>query len=614
MSLPDAADVGYNGAVHSPASPILASARYRAVRKLGEGGMGAVFEVEDRELGGRCALKLMRASGDDGALLRFKREFRAVAQIHHPNLVRLYELSSDDQHWFYTMELVDGVDLQTALTRASAPPADLARPTEEVAFESLDAITTDAPATTPAPADPPPASGADPTAAERNATLPMTRCDISRLGRLLPQLLDALACLHRHGLVHRDLKPENILVDRCDRLRILDFGIVQELAGLRVTGAGNLLGTLAYMSPEQCNEGEVTAASDLYSLGCVLFQLLTGQPPFGRGSLKVALDHQLTEAPLVSSRVDGVPDAYVTLCRDLLAKDPLARPSIDDVRRRLELPADLARHEPTPLTFIGRERERAFLTTRLEAASQGQVGLVFLEGASGVGKSALARTMGERARTLGFSLFRGRCYERESVPFRAFDQVMDEVALHLRALSDERLRMLAPLIERVSWLFPALASFVSDEASRGRELATPPRDPAARPAAKLHLAMASLEVLIAELAEATPLMIVVDDLQWTDDESVAILEALLRTDARLLLFALHRPVAPDERHPLARFFARHATHPALSRLTLDPMSVAELATMVHHHAAGAISAQAAPTLVPRARALPPAPQALRRRP
>lgn len=561
--------------------------------------MGTVYEVEDLELGGRCALKVMRNVADHSALLRFKREFRSVAQIHHPNLLRLFELSAVGDAWFYTMELVDGVDLLTALHRARIE----GKGTEPARRHAGDTVeqpgrehATDTRASD--------AQAADGEGGEPAAALPPTPCDLERLARLLPQLLDALEWLHEHGLVHRDLKPENILVDRHDRLRVLDFGIVQELAAYRVTGAGNVIGTIAYMSPEQCADEEVTAASDLYSLGCLLFQLLTGEPPFGRGSLRVAVDHQVTEPPQVSSRVSGVPARYDALCNDLLAKDPAARPTIADVRRRLGLvTAPLVAAQPkraVEATFVGRRHERAVLDRCLATALEGRVSMVFVEGPSGVGKSALARAAGESARSAGFAIFSGRCYERESVPFRAFDRVMDELALHLRDLGPERLRLLAPLIERASWLFPTIGVVTSDLAMLGpRAPVVEARAQAPTPAVRLHLAMASFEVLISELAELSPLMIVVDDLQWTDDESLTILEALLRSGVRLLLVALFRNEGVSGTHPLVRFFAEHEADPAVERIDLGPMATDELATVIHDSAAGAVDADRAEVLATR---------------
>jgi serine/threonine-protein kinase len=253
----------------------IGSPRYRALRKLGQGGMGAVWEVEDRERGGRCALKVMPLATDGEGLLRFKREFRSVAGIDHPNLVRLLDLATDGERWFYTMELVDGVDFLTAVAarHASEPRSDRLAPpsTETLRLRA------------PALGDARPFRQAW---SVRPRTLPTTPCDLERLGVVLPQLLDALACLHEHGLVHRDLKPKNILVSPVGRLRLLDFGIVQRLAADRLTAAGTIIGTLAYMSPEQCEEAEITPASDLYSLGCLLFHVLAGAPPFGGGTAR----------------------------------------------------------------------------------------------------------------------------------------------------------------------------------------------------------------------------------------------------------------------------------------------------------------------------------------
>lgn len=520
----------------------LGTARYRVHRTLGEGGMGVVYEVEDRERGGHCALKVMRGVPSGQSLLRFKREFRAVCDLVHPNLVRMHELAGAGDTWFYTMELIHGVDL----LRAVCPD---------------------------------------------DAEAGRARCDFPSLDGLMPQLLDALAFLHDRGLVHRDLKPGNVMVDDQGRLKLVDFGIVKLLT-LPAHTAG-LMGTLAYMSPEQCVDGDVGPASDLYALGCMLYQIVTGATPFDASSLKVVMDHQLTTPALVSDKVSGVPERYTALIRDLLAKDPGDRPTIAEIRARLQL-ADLAattdeRPPPRGELFVGRASEREALEDLLEEVAGGAIRGAFVGGDRGLGKSWLARHVAQRAVERGFQVFRGRCYEREQLPFRALDQLMDELALTLRGRASVENQYLAPAIVAVRRLFPTFAAIELDERSLEAPAEPTPRE-------QLQLAMLGLERVLGALSEERPLMLVIDDLQWTDAGSLQLLEQLLQSRARLLVLGLHRPEGGREGHPLEAFLDRYASEAHVLRLELGPMSEPEVATLLQSHSVGGLDRSGAAEL------------------
>ena len=218
--------------------------RFQLIRPLGEGGFGVVYEAFDRDRSARVALKLLR-DGEGAALYRFKREFRALADVSHPNLVALDELLSDGGYWFFTMELVRGV-----------PVVAYVRPSD-----GLD--------------------GAGEPHGNQQGRLSETRLRSS-----LGQLADALNAIHRLGIVHRDIKPSNVLVTAKGRVVVLDFGLVSEHpigtldSDTSVGDVGVILGTPAYMAPEQATSDPVTPAADWYSVGVVLYQALTGRLPF----------------------------------------------------------------------------------------------------------------------------------------------------------------------------------------------------------------------------------------------------------------------------------------------------------------------------------------------
>jgi serine/threonine-protein kinase len=252
--------------------------QYALKRKLGEGGMGEVYLAEHRLLKRPCAVKFIRAelAAHPATAARFAREVQAVTGLTHVNTVRVYDYGrADDGSFYYVMEYLDGPTLER-LVREHGP-------------------------------------------------LPP-----GRAVHLLRQLCGALAEAHASGLVHRDLKPGNILVARlggvCDVAKLLDFGLVLDEtaadAGDRLTRAGVVLGTPAYMAPEQAAGEPVDARGDVYSLGAVAYYALTGQPPFaGKSPLQVMAAHRTTPAP----PLDGAPADLAAVVARCLAKDPADR-------------------------------------------------------------------------------------------------------------------------------------------------------------------------------------------------------------------------------------------------------------------------------------------------
>src|SRR5512146_1815016 len=206
------------------------SDRYQVLRRIGAGGMGVVYEAEDRERGEKVALKTI-AQPDIEKVYQLKREFRVLADLSHPNLVALYDLVVDSKSCFFTMELLDGEDLLAYLAPDSSSNAiGLAETTRNVPPPSGEVFATDAP-----------------TVDSSDMASP---CDFDRLRRTLPQLVHGLAALHAAGKIHRDVKPSNIRVTSDGRAVLLDFGLVAELERRHGGDAGMIVGTVAYMAPE----------------------------------------------------------------------------------------------------------------------------------------------------------------------------------------------------------------------------------------------------------------------------------------------------------------------------------------------------------------------------
>ena len=246
---------------------------YQVLGQLGRGGMGLVYEVLDVERGVRLALKAMHSFGGAADVLRFKAEFRALRDLHHPNLVTLGELLEHEGKFFLTMERVLGEDFVRYVRGDPSEQHDDTEVSRDTTWR---------------------APRADPTLRDRIAALPDTTAlpppsepvapsfDEARLRASLRQLAAGLLALHDAGKVHRDVKPSNILVTSEGHVKLLDFGVVAELA--RDPEPDEVVGTIRYMAPEQALGVAPTPAADWYSVGVVLFQALTGKLPFEGGT------------------------------------------------------------------------------------------------------------------------------------------------------------------------------------------------------------------------------------------------------------------------------------------------------------------------------------------
>lgn len=455
--------------------------RFRIIRRLGEGGMGVVYLAHDQLRGADVALKTLRRDSPYG-IIKLKSEFRSLAEVAHPNLVDLHDLHHDGGTWFFTMEYVEGESLDRFV-----------RP--QVGFDG-------------------------------GPTL-----DVERLRHAMRQLVEGIAALHDAGHLHRDIKPSNVLVERnTRRLVVLDFGLVTPLHDRRQAPEPGFSGTLEYMAPEQADGGDPLPAADWYSVGVVLFEALTGQLPFRGKPFKIMIDKRRKDAPDPSSVAPDVPDDLDRLCRTLLNRDPAARPDADAILEALGSarmgsgPMVLPRIDQRRL--IGREAQTAALEDALAAARAGRSTLVTVHGGSGMGKSALLRRfLDPLIEQPDLLVLSGRCYERESVPYKAFDTIIDALAQRLGRMPDEELEaFMPPALGPLTRLFPvllhvdpiAIRSLPEDEPSDPRELR--------------QRGFSLLRQLFAGLARRMVPVLHIDDLQWGDRDSAVLLTELLRGD------------------------------------------------------------------------------------
>ena len=247
--------------------------RYRLLELLGQGGMATIYRARDNELDRDVAVKLLRPEyeRDPEFGTRFRQEARAAGSLNHPNIVSVYDYGHDPAGTYIVMELIDGEDLAAVLRRTGAlPPRQAARLAYDVA--------------------------------------------------------SALAAAHARGIVHRDIKPGNVLVSRDGRVKVTDFGIARAVADAQLTTPGLTLGSVHYFSPEQARGEPTTATSDVYSLGIVLYELLTGRRPWtGDSPAAIAMARLSGATPSPASVRTGVPPTLDAIVRRAMARDPAQR-------------------------------------------------------------------------------------------------------------------------------------------------------------------------------------------------------------------------------------------------------------------------------------------------
>ncbi len=494
--------------------------------------MGVVYEALDKLRDRTIALKTL-SHVDANSIYRIKNEFRALSDVSHPNLVDLYELAAESGYWFFTMEKIEGKSflerLRPGADSSGSSPARHAskdntiitsqantRPLSDTWIRKLRDAAQSSAATK---ASPPQRSGL-PTPAEPQSL------DEPLLRETLRQLARGMGALHDAGKLHRDIKPSNVLITPVGRVVLLDFGLATELEEqklLRSTLDGQVCGTVAYMSPEQALCDALTPASDWYSVGVMLFEVLTGQLPFEGPMFKVLTDKQQFEPPDPNALASELPQDLVALCAALMQRDPKARPTGADVLSQLGAPKKvpltpvLGWQDPSgDLPLIGRETE---LERLLEACQHNAVSIV--TGPVGIGKSAVLRRFCQLI-SGGALVLTGRCYERESVPYKAIDSLIDALASYLRKLPVPKLKeLVSPQIHHLARLFPVLLRI--DGLRRIRK----PTNPEGPLRSKHKLAFDALEALLDRMGEERPLVLALEDLHWGDEESGRLLARLM---------------------------------------------------------------------------------------
>jgi len=525
----DSSDVTIGAAVAAGRS--FASGRYVVRRALPEGGQKTVYLVHDTALDRDCALALSRTGlleADD--LERFRREAQAMARLDHANIVAVYDIGDENGRPFFVCQYIAGGELRHEI-RAAAGPLPLDR------------------------------------------ALAVAR-DVAR----------ALAFAHARGIVHRDIKPANIWLTGDGAAKLGDFGLAFGADRSRLTQDGTFVGTAAYIAPEQALGTGADARSDLYALGCVLYEMVTGRVPFAGDDMVSVISQHIETAPVAPSwHNPQVPHALDALIVQLLAKSPEDRPQSAEA---LLVALDALASAPPPVAappranpldrlaagvFVGREREVEELRRGLDDALSGRGQLLLLVGEPGIGKTRTASELCTYARLRGAQVLIGRCYEGEGAP--AYWPWVQAIRSYVAECDSGDLE---------SEMGPGaadIAQMVSEVHAKLPGLTAPP---AIEPDQARFRLFDSITSFLKNASRRQPLVLLLDDLHWADKASLLMVQFLARdlSGARLLVLGTYRDVELGRQHPLAQTLAELAREQVGTRVLLRGLGEPEVARYI----------------------------------
>jgi ABC-type transport system substrate-binding protein len=524
------------------------ASRYEILGELGRGGMGVVYRARDPMLNRDVAVKLISSTDLTTELEeRFQREAQVVAQMDHPSIVPIHDLGRHEGSLFFVMPLVSGTNLSHLI---------------------------------------------------RGGTL--TLGEVVDIGI---QVADALDYSHARGVVHRDIKPANIMVAREEgspvRVRVMDFGLAHTASESRLTKTGTLVGTVAYLSPEQVASRAFDGRSDIYSLGVVLYECLVGEPPFTGEvqSVLYRIVHEIPQPPrsLGAEIREDLQDAILRC----LEKDPARRPqrggqladalrrhksslATDEFRKSVLLAGSRVLPRPAPSAFIGREKEFAELQRRLNAALAGSCQFAVVAGEPGIGKTRLLEELQNLARVRKIpALYGGFIEQDRSFSYQGFCELFED---YFRSRDSESSAAERPdfsdLAPELVALFPQLSEIVELRSAVSGET----RAAASAEEKKAEDRIQIFELLartLTRIAGGKPLVLILENLHGAEI-SIEALQYIVRRlrPTPTLIVGSYRQTETDKRHPLSRMLDSFADDQRFVSLTLPPLSPSEHRTLV----------------------------------
>ena len=520
-----------------------AGGRYKVLRFLGEGGKKRVFLAHDTLLDRDIAFSLIKTEGlDEVGRQRIMREAQAMGRLTHPNIVSIYDIGEDatadgTKQLYLVQELMGGGDVEGLLEEAEGD-------------------------------------------------LPLAKA--LKIGIATAR---GLAFAHARGVIHRDLKPGNVWLTTDGEAKIGDLGLAVTLGQSRLTTHGMMVGTYGYMPPEQALVQEVTAQVDLYSLGAMLYELVTGRPPFQGDTPTAVISQHLNTQPVAPSwHSDRCPPDLEALILHLLAKVPSDRPaSATEVIEALEAvdpegrSTSHADSQANPLdrlargVFVGRERELDQLRDALDGALQGRGSVVMLVGEPGIGKTRAVQELETYARMRGAEVYWGRTHESAGMPaYWPWRQIGNAWATAQSNLETAATAAVAANPELLR-LFPDLRQVVPTLPAPSE-----PRDPES---AQFLMFDAWTQFMRARASE-TPWVVVLDDLHWSDKPTLQLLQYAARELANMnvLVVGTYRDTDLVRTHPLSETLAELNRESGFVRIPLKGLSRDEVASYIHQRA------------------------------
>ena len=522
--------------------------RYEVLGELGRGGMGVVHRARDPLLNREVAVKLISsadlAPDTEG---RFQREAQIVAQMDHPAIVPIYDLGRHEGSLFFVMPLVGGTTL-----------------------------------------------------------LRLIRDQSLRLGDVVDvgiQVADALEYSHSRGVVHRDIKPANIMVTREEgssvRVRVMDFGLAHAVSESRLTKTGTLIGTVAYLSPEQVGSRAFDARCDIYSLGTVLYECLVGDPPFTGEvqSILYRIVHEIPQPPrALGAEIREELQDIILRC---LEKDPGKRPqkagqvaealrqhkaslATEEFRMSVVLSPSRMIQRPAVAAFIGREKEFAELQRRLNAAISGDCQFAVVAGEPGIGKTRLLEELKNLALARKIRVLYGRFIEQAGTfSYQGFCELIQDYFRSRDAVSSSGERAsFSDLAADLIALFPQLSEIGELRSAVGGETRAAAAAEERKPEDRIQI-FELLARTLTRIAGGKPVVLILENLHGAEIS----IEALQYVVRRLgptpsLIVASYRQTETDKRHPLTRMLDSFADDPRFVSVTLGPFSPSEHRTLV----------------------------------